>query len=288
VYIKFKDINKSFILLNCLYIPELGINLISQSELSSNYYIIFTKNNIYFKNIQNTIITISNKINSLYYLNIIANNKERIFILTDTIINNKDKLINNVKDKLNKLIDNLKDKLIDNLKDKLIDKDKNPKFTINKIDLYKRLGHISLAYLDHVINNTTSYKHIISNNTINKDILEYKIYLKAKFTNKINKLSSNKEFDILEKITSDLYSLIIPVTYNKYKYFITFLDKKTRFLEIKLLKTKDKAYNSFIEFKQKEENNKDNKRIRIYATDNRTEFINNKFKLYLVKHSITH
>lgn len=50
VYIKFKDTNISFILLNCLYMPQLGINLISQSELSSNYYTIFTNNNIYLKN----------------------------------------------------------------------------------------------------------------------------------------------------------------------------------------------------------------------------------------------
>ena len=159
---------------------------------------------------------------------------------------------------------------------------------MNKIDLYKRLGYISLAYLDKLIENTKGYFNIISNKEINKEILECEICLKAKFTNKINKVSNNKEFDILEKITSDLCGPINPLTYNKYKYFITFLDKKTRFLEIKLLKTKNEAYSAFLEFKEREENNKDNKRIRIYATDNGTEFINNKFKLYLLKHGIIH
>jgi hypothetical protein len=91
---------------------------------------------------------------------------------------------------------------------------------------------------------------------------------------------------MLEKITSDLCGPINLNTYNKYKYFITFLDKKTKFLEIKLLRTKDKAYNAFIKFKEQEENNKDNKRIRIYATNNSTEFINNKFKSYLINHGI--
>ena len=91
---------------------------------------------------------------------------------------------------------------------------------------------------------------------------------------------------MLEKITSDLCGPINPNTYDKYKYFITFLDKKTRFLEIKLLRTKDEAYSAFIEFKEREENNKDNKRIRIYATDNGTEFINKKFKSYLINHGI--
>jgi hypothetical protein len=50
VYIKFRDYNKIYVLKNCLYIPELGINLISQSEISSNYYTIFTKDYIYIKN----------------------------------------------------------------------------------------------------------------------------------------------------------------------------------------------------------------------------------------------
>jgi hypothetical protein len=159
---------------------------------------------------------------------------------------------------------------------------------INKFDLYKRLGHISLNYLNKVINNTKGYKNIISNNIINKQILEYKICLKSKFINKINKVSNTKEFNILEKITSDLYSPITPLTYNKYKYFITFLDKKSRYLELELLKIKDKAYNAFIKFKAREENNKNNKRIRIYATNNKTEFINNKFKEYLINYSIIH
>lgn len=165
---------------------------------------------------------------------------------------------------------------------------KTNKTNINKIQIHQRFGHISLNYLDKLIENTDGFNNIISNNKINKDILNCKICLRGKFTNKINKLSSNKEFDILEKITSDLCGPINPNTYNKYKYFITFLDKKTRYLDIKLLKTKSEAYSAFIEFKEKEENNKDNKRIRIYATDNSTKFINNKFKTYLINHRITH
>jgi hypothetical protein len=39
---------------------------------------------------------------------------------------------------------------------------------INKFNLYKRLGYISLNYLNKVINNIKEYKNIISNNIINK------------------------------------------------------------------------------------------------------------------------
>jgi hypothetical protein len=259
VYIKFKDFNKAFLLKNCLYMPKLGINLISQSEISNNYYTIFTKDNVYLKNKQNVTITKGNKVNGLYYLDIIPNNKERIFTITDAYDSNMNK-------------------------DLIINKSNN----INKLTLYQRFGHISSNYLDKIINNTNGFNNISSSDTINKEILECEICNRGKFTNKINRLSSNKEFDMLEKITSDLCGPINPNTYDKYKYFITFLDKKTRFLEIKLLRTKDEAYSAFIEFKEREENNKDNKRIRIYATNNGTEFINNKFKSYLINYGINH
>jgi hypothetical protein len=70
--------------------PELGINSISQSELNSDYYSIFTKDKIYIKNNNNITITQGNKINGLYYLDIIPNNKIKIFTITDAIIELQD------------------------------------------------------------------------------------------------------------------------------------------------------------------------------------------------------
>ena len=127
VYIKFKDTNKAFLLKNCLYMPELGINLISQSELNSNYYTVFTKDNVYLKNQQNITITKGNKINGLYYLDIIPNNKERIFTITDAIINNNNNNNNNNNKNINKNKNNNNNNNNNN---------KNKKLNINKTTLY--------------------------------------------------------------------------------------------------------------------------------------------------------
>ena len=70
---------------------------------------------------------------------------------------------------------------------------------------------------------------------------------------------------------------ISPLIYNRYRYFITFLDKATRDLEVKLFYTKDKVYKAFVEFKNKVENNPSNKRIRLYTTDKGGEFMNKRF-----------
>ena len=59
-------------------------------------------------------------------------------------------------------------------------------------------------------------------------------------------------------------------------------------MEIKLLRNKHEVYNAFIKYKNKNENNSNNKRISIFATNNGGEYINNKFKEYLINHGITH
>ena len=83
-----------------------------------------------------------------------------------------------------------------------------------------------------------------------KEIKKYNIYIKAKVINKIYKISTNKiNYNYLKKIINNIYRLFKDKIYNKYQYFLTFLDKKTRYLKVKLLRNKDKIYNVFLKFK---------------------------------------
>ena len=86
-----------------------------------------------------------------------------------------------------------------------------------------------------------------------------------------------REYNYLKKVTSDVCRPISPLTYDYYRYFVTFLDKAIRDVEVKLLCTKDEVYKAFVEFKNKAENNPSNKRIRLYATDGGGEFVNKRF-----------
>jgi hypothetical protein len=106
-------------------------------------------------------------------------------------------------------------------------------------------------------------------------IEDCEVCIKAKLTNKVYKKSTSQEvYNYLDKISSDVCGPFSKKTYNNYKYFITFLDKKTRFLEVALLKTKDKVFKAFYTFKARSENNSQNKRIRIFQTDNGPEYVN--------------
>jgi hypothetical protein len=246
VYIKFTDTNKTAILKDCLYMPELGINLISQNKLQESIYSIFKSNKVVIRN-KTTTITIGKKINSLYYLPIKVIKKSNSNITTKIHLSIEEKYML----------------------------------------LHQRFGHISMPYITKLLENTIGFKPNNTNNT-NNNINNCDICLKAKFTNKINKTSNNNNIEPLEKIASDICGPISPNTYDNYRYFITFIDKATRYLYIRLLKHKNEAYNAFYEIKQLIENNKENKRIRILATDNGTEYVNNNFNKLLKNNGITH
>ena len=78
----------------------------------------------------------------------------------------------------------------------------------------------------------------------------------AELLNKRNKKSSNKiQYNYMEKISSDLYRPFKIKTHNKKSYFITFLDKKSRYLKAQLLVNKTEVLSVFLEYKTRAKNN---------------------------------
>jgi len=59
----------------------------------------------------------------------------------------------------------------------------------------------------------------------------------------------------MEKIFSDLYRPFRIKTYNKKSYFITFLNKKSRYLKAQLLTNKTEVLSVFLKYKVRAENN---------------------------------
>ena len=154
---------------------------------------------------------------------------------------------------------------------------------------YQRLRHVSKRVIKYLLKDI--YHESRNPIGVLKDhFRKYEPYKKVSFTNKVNKISRNatQEYQYLKKVASDIYGPISPITYNKYCYFVTFLDKATRYLELKLLRLKDKTYNAFIEFQNRAENNPDGYQIRVYITDNSTKFVNKHFQSYFKAKGITY
>ena len=83
LYITFKDSKVSLILENCLFMPELGVNLISPSQLHGLYHLISPSIALLF-NKSKGLICISHQVNGLYYMpiNVIKPSKAPLYLTT--------------------------------------------------------------------------------------------------------------------------------------------------------------------------------------------------------------
>ena len=72
-----------------------------------------------------------------------------------------------------------------------------------------------------------------------------------------------------------------------HKYFVTFIDEKSKYTWITLLQSKDRVLEAFINF-QNHVTNHYNAKIKIFRSDNGGEYTSHAFKQHLVKHRVIH
>jgi hypothetical protein len=207
ILLYFKDTNLYKRFHNCIYMPELGINIISIPRLKQTNTL-FTLNNIFlFNNKDNLLLTKGFKFQDLYKI-------EAEAILPSKVIF-------------------------------LLNKEKSNKKQVGLNTLHQRMGHINYNTLKRLPECTENLDISDIHELLKafQVIKHCELCFKAKFYNKINKksINENKSYKKLEKVFSDIGGLITPNTFKGYKYFITFLDKSTRYLTAYLIKYKLEA-----------------------------------------------
>ena len=264
---------------------------------------------------KNKLITTGNKVNNLYYLPVAVLTRNQAFY--SNVKNSNIRSIEYIKNNANiNTSNNISNYNLNNHQNKdrtssneVITKDiqtvtNEPKATNSGKTQYnslktsyknpekhilwhKRMAHPNSTILNKLSENTTNYN---KDYNIDHNLHNCEICIQAKLTNHINHKTNNstKPTRYLQKVASDICGPIIPATYNKKRYFITFLDKYTRYLEIALLTTKNEAYTCFCEYKQRAENNPKNYKITTFASDNGGEYINKHFKALFKECGITH
>jgi hypothetical protein len=153
------------------------------------------------------------------------------------------------------------------------------------INWHKKLGHIGPKALYYILKNIDNN---ICIDNIYKLLHNCEICLKSKAKRQINKISKSPTiYKKGERIHSDIGGPINPKTYNNYAYYITFLDKLSRYLFVILLKNKNQAILAFKKIRNllKTQINIDIKEI---FTDNGKEYINKQFNNITNKYGIIH
>ncbi|KAG7554353.1 GAG-pre-integrase domain [Arabidopsis suecica] len=136
---------------------------------------------------------------------------------------------------------------------------------------HRRLGHMSQKNMNLLLKKGFLDKKKVSTLETCEDC----IYGKAKRVG--FNIAQHDTRDKLEYIHSDLWGApSVPPSLGKCQYFISFIDDYSRKVWIYFLKTKDEAFDKFVEWANLVENQTD-KRIKTLRTDNGLEFCNRLF-----------
>jgi hypothetical protein len=111
--------------------------------------------------------------------------------------------------------------------------------------------------------------------------------VQAKQPRKPFKSVEDKNLAPLDLIHSDLCEMNGILTRAAKKYFITFIDDATRYCQLYLVKTKDKALNCIKIYKAEVENQLE-KKIKRVRSDRGGEYLSNEFGEYCAEHGIIH
>jgi len=107
---------------------------------------------------------------------------------------------------------------------------------------HKRLGHIGKPALEALAKNTTGLTSIEEEDLDPKNLDPCEIYTQASLTKNVSKQPrENRGQYYGDLIESDIGGPISPLTKQKNKYYVTYLDDYTKYLEIRLLKQKDQV-----------------------------------------------
>lgn len=134
---------------------------------------------------------------------------------------------------------------------------------------HKRLGHIGQKAVYKLPDSIDNFKGLSSDNSIDKCT----ICPQAKITKSVSKKPIEKPENYLELVYSDIGGPIKPLTPNKNRYYITFLDAATKWLEVYLIAKKAEAVNKINAFINIEENNSSPNRVKRFHSDNAREYL---------------
>jgi Integrase core domain len=140
--------------------------------------------------------------------------------------------------------------------------------------LHWRFGHPS----DQILNKLFYYKL----DSKNCDVCKFSKQSRLPFPLSINK--SAKCFDLIH---SDVWGPAPIDSYNHFKYFVTFIDDFSRTTWVFLLKGKDEVFLKFLEFYNFIENQY-NANLKIFRSDNGTEYVNKNFIEFFKQKGILH
>ena len=112
---------------------------------------------------------------------------------------------------------------------------------------HQRMGHIGKNALEALPKTTIGLEGPV------EKVQECETCIQAKAKAKISRTPMPRAKEVLEKVHSDICGPISPGTFQRKRYFVSFIDDKTRYAEIRLLGSRDELYSEFAKWLNEEE-----------------------------------
>lgn len=120
------------------------------------------------------------------------------------------------------------------------------------------------------------------------DKLQCKPCLKGKQTRTpFSKSGAHRASEVLELVHSDVCGPLSVASHSGKRYFLLFIDDKTRYTFVYFLREKSEVFSKIAEFKKLVEN-QTNKKIKVLRSDNGKEFVNKQVSQFLKESGIIH
>ncbi|WZZ44938.1 hypothetical protein YC2023_041197 [Brassica napus] len=145
---------------------------------------------------------------------------------------------------------------------------------IDSITWHARLGHPHARAIELIIPNM-SFRH-----------LECEACILGKHCRTVFPTSETTYEHCFDLVHSDVWTAPC-LSRDSQKYFVTFIDEKSKYTWLTLLPSKDRVLEAFMNF-QAYVSNQYNATVKVLRSDNGGEYISNAFKSHLAKHGIVH
>lgn len=224
VRVRFRSTGRTATIQDCLYVPELGLNLLSLGALAKKGVSISIGNDSIHLSIKDAMIA-----KGYYRKNLIA-----------------------------------------------IDTYPTTEYAYATVDSdiwHQRMGHIGSTALEALPRHTIGCEMPRESSISTK---ECEICIQSKATAKISRTPMPRAQEILEKVHSDICGPMTPETFLKQRYFVSFIDDKTRYATIRLLSSRDQVFDEFKDYLSEEENQLGVRLKRLHS-DNAREYKSEQF-----------
>ena len=157
---------------------------------------------------------------------------------------------------------------------------------VSKQTWHHRLCHLGTDRLNHLIRNNMADRLTISSSNSMPSICEPCIVAKQ-HQHLFPKNTQNCSNFPLQPVVVDLHGPLPVCTASGHRYWICFTDDCTTYREAYLLKSKDKAFDAYLDFEAHAEN-QTNQKIQTFRDDKGGEFIGQKWDTHFKTKGITH